>query len=182
MDLENLALVDDEILSQQRQFHRLADVAQVFEVALKEFLVGEHRQAGGPGLFVFDGDLDGIKVLADHPGGRRGLFDFGDQRQLAASRLTQGGQEIAPLTLFQQGVAQISGGDDPLRQLRHLAPLFFDDGIQNGHGHSSSFNPCIRLVGQPARSQPFTNGSRSPSITPCVLLFSTPVRRSLTRR
>ena len=31
---------------------------------------------------------------------------------------------------------------------------------------SSSFTPCIRFVGQPARSQPFTNMSRSPSITP----------------
>jgi hypothetical protein len=31
---------------------------------------------------------------------------------------------------------------------------------------SSSFTPCIRLSGQPARNQPFTNASRSPSITP----------------
>jgi len=47
---------------------------------------------------------------------------------------------------------------------------------------SSSRIPDMRLVGQPARSQPLTNGSNSPSMTACTLLVSTPVRRSLTIR
>ena len=51
-----------------------------------------------------------------------------------------------------------------------------------GSYSSSSLTPCMRLAGQPARSQPFTNVSRSPSITPCTLLVSTPVRRSFTIR
>ena len=39
-----------------------------------------------------------------------------------------------------------------------------------------------RFAGQPARNQPFTKGSRSPSITPCTSLVSTPVRKSFTIR
>ena len=35
---------------------------------------------------------------------------------------------------------------------------------------------------QDGKGQPFTNGSRSPSMTPCTLLVSTPVRKSFTIR
>ena len=92
-----------------------------------------------------------------------------------------------------------------LRQPRHLALLLFNNGVEDGHRlteswlgrcairasdsdfgfglhSSSSLTPCIRLMGQPARSQAFTNWSRSPSITACTLLVSTPVRRSFTIR
>src|SRR3984957_619293 len=59
--------------------------------------------------------------------------------------------------------------------------LLFSVPLWQNHS-SSSLTPCMRFIGQPARSQPFTNGSRSPSITPCTLLVSTPVRRSFTIR
>lgn len=60
-----------------------------------------------------------------------------------------------------------------LRVKRALSPARYS---------SSSFTPCIRFIGQPARSQALTNGSRSPSITACTLLVSRPVRRSFTMR
>ena len=49
------------------------------------------------------------------------------------------------------------------------------------HYESSSTAPAFS-VGQPARSQPLTNGSRSPSMTPCTSLACTLVRRSFTMR
>jgi len=121
---------------------------------------------------------------------------------------TKGLQKISPLAMFQHRIAQITRGDKPRWQSRNFAFLFFNNFVQYVHRStvnkrsqlyrmiatsyellttgsfysSSSFTPCIRFVGQPARSQPFTNASRSPSITPCTLLVSTPVRKSFTMR
>src|SRR5947209_7802849 len=91
------------------------------------------------------------------------------------------GHKIAPLAVLEHGVAQIACGEDALRQARDLSLFLFYNFIKDSHS-SSSFTPCMRFAGQPARNQPFTNGSRSPSITACTLLVSTPVRRSFTMR
>ena len=78
---ENLAFINDEILAQQRQFHGGADLAEIIERALEKFFVGQNGQAACARRFVFFGDADGIKVLANDAGGRRRFFHFGNQWQ-----------------------------------------------------------------------------------------------------
>ena len=76
---ENLALINDEILAQQRQFHGGANLAEIIERALEKFLVRQNGQAACARRLVFFGDADGIEILANDAGGRRGFFDFGNQ-------------------------------------------------------------------------------------------------------
>ena len=102
---------------------------------------------------------------------------------------------LAAFTALEDGVPEIPGGEGPAGQAGDLGPFPGDDGVEDvGHGggeggcwggrvqSSSSLTPCMRLLGQPARSQALTKSSRSPSMTPWTLLVSTPVRRSLTMR
>ena len=69
-------------------------------------------------------------------------------------------------------------GEGVRRIIRHYQYL---PSVAKNHS-SSSFTPCMRLSGQPARSQAFTNGSSAPSITACTSLDCSPVRRSFTMR
>ncbi len=91
-----LAFVNNKVLAQQRQGDGLADGAQISQRTLEEVLIGQDRQAGGPGGFVFARDADGIEIRAYHPGGGGGLLDFRDEGGGAARGALQGANEIAP--------------------------------------------------------------------------------------
>jgi hypothetical protein len=45
----------------------------------------------------------------------------------------QGGKKIALLAAFEQGIAQIAGGDEARGQLRDFAFFLFNDGVEDGH-------------------------------------------------
>ena len=81
---ENLPLINDEILAQQRQFHRGADLPEIIERTLEKLFVGQNGKAACARRFVFLRDADRIEILANHAGGRRRLFDLGNQRDASA--------------------------------------------------------------------------------------------------
>ena len=162
---ENLAFVDDEILAEQGQLDGGADLAEIIERALEELLVREDGEAARAGGLVFARDADGVEIRADDAGGGRGFLHFGDQADTAGARSLERGEEVAAFAVLEHGVAQIPRRDDPRVEPRDLEVFLHHNGIENVHS-SSSFTPCMRFMGPPARSQPFTNGSSSPSITP----------------
>src|SRR6185436_2243886 len=144
------------------------------------------RQARGAGGLVFPGNAHRIEVGAYDACRRRGLFYLGDERDATGVRRAQCGREVASFRALEHGVTEIAGGDDARRQLSDLEPFLRNDRLENVHPFtlqsSSSLTPCMRFIGQPARSQPLTKASRSPSMTAWTLLVSTPVRRSFTMR
>jgi hypothetical protein len=48
-------------------------------------------------------------------------------------RVLQRRDKVAPFAAFEQGVAQIAGGDESRGQHRDFAFLFFNDGVEDGH-------------------------------------------------
>jgi len=64
---------------------------------LKIFLIREHTNRVGTAFVVGLRNCYGIEVLANKPGGRRGLFDLRDDIYTAAVRLGDGLVEIAAL-------------------------------------------------------------------------------------
>src|SRR6185295_14105397 len=106
---ENLPLVDDEILAQQRELRRRANLPEMVERSEEELLVREHRQTTRARRLVI----------------RR------DARGAAAFRLAQRRQEIAALTAFEQRVAQIPGSNEALRKLSNFALLLLDDSLKD---------------------------------------------------
>ena len=77
---ENLALINDEIFSQQGDFHGGADLAEIIERALEKLFVGQNGKAACACRFVFFGNFYRIKIFANDSGGRRRFFNFGNQR------------------------------------------------------------------------------------------------------
>ena len=63
--LPDLVLIDDEVLAEHGQRHRLADLLDVPEVPAEVPFVGEARNRGRSGLVVLSGDADRIEVVAD---------------------------------------------------------------------------------------------------------------------
>src|SRR5439155_24795815 len=93
---QDLPFIDEEILAQQRQLYRLANLAEVMQRTLKKFFVGEDRQTTCPGRLVLPGDPHRVEVRANQAGRRRRPFHFGDERDVAGARLVQGRAEVAP--------------------------------------------------------------------------------------
>ena len=65
--LDHLVGVEDEVLAQHRQRHRLRGRAQVGVAALEEGLVGEHREAGGTACGIGAGQGGGSKSARIRP-------------------------------------------------------------------------------------------------------------------
>ena len=91
--LDDLVLVDEEVLAQQRDRDRGADAGEVREVALEVGGVGQDAQAGGAVGLVGPGDRDRVEVVADDPGRGAGLLDLGDQPD--RPRAGERGAEVA---------------------------------------------------------------------------------------
>jgi len=96
-----------------------------------------------------------------------------------------GGQD-ASVNFLDQGLEEAVGGflgpGNWRPQRKAIKELLQTVNGQSSVYSSSSLTPCIRLMGQPARSQAFMKGSRAPSMTPWVSLVWVPVRKSLTMR
>ncbi len=91
--LDDLVLVDQEVLAEDRDRHRRPDPGQVRQVPLEVRDVGQDAQAGGAVGLVGPGDGDRVEVGADHLGRRAGLLDLGDE--LDRPRPGQRGAEVA---------------------------------------------------------------------------------------
>ncbi len=106
--LVDLHFVEHEILAQQRQIDRVADGAQVIEVSLEKALVGQDGNGVRPGGLVSAGDLDGIEILGDHPGGGRGALDLGDERRACVPRRPGSAlREAAEFVAVQGGATEV---------------------------------------------------------------------------
>jgi len=100
--LINLDLIDGKILSQNRPRNLLTDQREVIQVPLKEFLVGQDRDAVCPGLIVDQSGTHGVKVRSNHTGGGRGLLDFADEPECAGTQrfaeATERTEDACPIT------------------------------------------------------------------------------------
>ncbi len=74
-----LVLVNQKVLPQQRQANLLADRGEKREAALKERLIGQHADACCSRLLVDLGNFHRIEVGADDALGRAGFLHLGDQ-------------------------------------------------------------------------------------------------------
>src|SRR5260221_9423542 len=100
---------------------------------LKNLFVGKHRKACRSRLLVFADDPTRVEVLANNPGRRRGLFDLGDQADVASGGLAQRAAEIPPGAMLPHCRLQVSGGDGLLAKLRDLQFLLRNDGFEDVH-------------------------------------------------
>ena len=85
--LQDLPLINDEILAQQRQPHRRANLLQVFQCALEELLIRKHGKATCAGCLVLPGDPDRVEVRPYEARRRRCLLYLRNQRDRALGRL-----------------------------------------------------------------------------------------------
>jgi len=85
---KDLPGIDGEVLAQHRQGNGGACLAQEVVVALEVLLIRQHRQAGGPTLFIAARKRHGIEVGADDALAGAGLLDLGDD---GSRRLQIGG-------------------------------------------------------------------------------------------
>ncbi len=90
---EQLILIENEILPQQRQRHGRADGAEIGEAALKIGCVGQHAETSGAVPLVGHGDIDRVEIRANDAGRRTRLLHLGDQAD--RPRLCEGGEKIA---------------------------------------------------------------------------------------
>ena len=103
---EQLVVVEDEILLQDRDRHRLARAAQIVAAALEERGVREHGHRGRSGAGIEPRDLRRGEVRADDALARRGSFELRDQPDRAVPPAPNRAGEIpragAPFTPFRQ--------------------------------------------------------------------------------
>ena len=128
---ENLERIDNEILAQNGEMNGVADGAHVIPGTLEKFFVGEDRDAARAGLFVGASDGDRIEIGADHAGGRRGFFDFGDEGGLAVARETELGGEIAALAMRFDGPAEMLGERRALRERGYFEFFLLNNFFEN---------------------------------------------------
>ena len=81
--LVDLVFVHDEILAQHRQSTGCARLLQMIRAALKELLIGQHRQTGRAMFRIACGNRGGIKIFAQHALAWAGLLDLRDHGWLA---------------------------------------------------------------------------------------------------
>ena len=105
--LEDLQFIDDEILAQQRQLDLVADEAQVGEVAVEIFLVGQDAERLGAAAGVFARLGERVEIGGDDAGGGRGLLHLGDDGHLGAAM--QPGAEGAKVVAEERLLAQFGG-------------------------------------------------------------------------
>src|SRR5262249_44779153 len=96
---QNLALIDEEVLPQQRKGNRRTNLLQIFQRALKEFFIRQDRETGRAASFVLAGNSHRVEVRTNDTGRRRRLLDFGDQRNRSGPGLSQGGAKVAARTV-----------------------------------------------------------------------------------
>src|SRR5260221_982532 len=94
--------------------------------ALKKLFVGKHRKACRSRLLVFADDPNRVEVLANNPGRRRGLFDLGDQADVASGGLAQRAARNPPGALLPPCPPPVTGGGGCALQ-RRVTPLSFLD-------------------------------------------------------
>lgn len=132
----HLVLVDDEVLAQHRQRHRVADGVDVGEVAAEELAVGEAADRGRSRFPVTSGDGHRIEVLADDPRGRALLLHLGDDAH---------GVGVPVVDHVAEEVARAAELGDALLEhferhgtagVRHLAVLVLDDVLEDGDHRS----------------------------------------------
>ena len=92
---QQLELVDDEVLAQAGQGGGSGGLGQVGDGALKEFLVGEHRERGGAGRGQLRGQAGDMKAGANHAPRGRGPLQFGDDGRTIGGDAAQGGGKPA---------------------------------------------------------------------------------------
>jgi len=126
----DLDLVDDEVLTQQRDGGALGDAGEVGEGALEEFFVGEDGHGAGATVDVHAGLFEGIEVGVDDAGGGGGLFDFGDDAELVGTAV-EGGAEAAELVALEGGGAEFRGAGE---EGFHLGAFVGDDFGEFVHG------------------------------------------------
>jgi arabinofuranan 3-O-arabinosyltransferase len=76
--LQELIAIEDEVLAEDRQVDGSADRGEILQSPLKERLIGQHADAGGPMSGVRPGDGDRIEIRAQHACRRRRFLDFRD--------------------------------------------------------------------------------------------------------
>ena len=130
--LENLAFVDDEILAQQRQFHRRANLPEIIQRALEKLFIRQHRETTRTRALVVARNSHRIEIRANDSRGRRRLLDLGDQRDSWGA--AQRGEKITRLIALQQRVAQIARGQQSRGQRGDFAVFLGDDGVEDAHG------------------------------------------------
>ena len=150
--LQHLVGVDGEVLAQHRQAGRLAGAHQVRIRPLEEVHVGEHGEAGGPGLGVGAGDGLGVEVGAQHALAGGGLLDLGDDCRLAPLDAgLQGRSETAHRRRLGQARAQLSLGQAGA-PLGHLLGLAREDAAQDVRGTAHANDPARDWVKATSRS------------------------------
>ena len=137
--LDDLVLVDDEILPQERHGDRRSGARQVGELALEEGGVGEDAQAVGAVCLVDSGDGDRVEIGADDPGGRARLLHLRDQadRPRPGERV----QEVPHRRGLGRLVLQFLDRQ-PLPRNGDLAAFRGDDLVENRVGHGGASLNC----------------------------------------
>src|SRR5690606_37047753 len=81
---QELALVDDELLAQNRQSRGPARLCQMLEAAVEKAAVAEHAQHVGTGARVALRARAHAECAGELTGGRRAQLDLGDQSERLA--------------------------------------------------------------------------------------------------
>ena len=63
---EDLPLINDEILAQQRQLDRRADLPEIIERTLEKLFVRQNRKTACARRLVFPGNANRVEILANH--------------------------------------------------------------------------------------------------------------------
>ncbi len=120
---KNLALINDEIFSQQGNFYGGADLAEIIERALEKLFIGQNGKAAAPAASYSFAIFTGSKSLQMIPADGE-AFLTSAINAMSPRGFFSAAKKITPLAMLQHCVAQIAGGDDARGQFRDFVFFF----------------------------------------------------------
>ena len=147
--LEHLIGIVEEILTQRGQMRGLAGALQRLQAALKRRAVREHGETRRPGGLIGAGEHWRVEVGADHALGGARLFDLGDQRDAAFSKLLLDGVDEAARRIMIARLALQGGQRHSHFRLGDLGAFVGFDFVQNVDHFLSRYKAATRCARPP---------------------------------